>query len=675
MKTSAKIKTSGLTEFFVSPAGKDSNPGTRNAPFATLERARDAVRKCRAKRPSAPVAVILRQGLYRLADSFELTSRDSGTDGSPVTYCAAPGERPILTGGRRIAGFTPVKDRAILDRLDRKARGKVFQSDLKEAGITDYGDYEETDWGNSTGSRLELFYNDRPMKVARWPNKGFARTGGVADPVKIDGKIRGNRSGRIVYKGSRPSRWKNEKDLRLHGYWFYDWAEQRMAVESIDTARKIITLKKPETHCFGFRKGRRFFAYNALCELDAPGEWFLDRETGILYFYPPEPLDGGAAVVSMTAVPLVKMTGVSHLVFRGITLEAGRSHGLVVSGGSGVVIAGCVFRNLGAWAVQISGGSNHGVAGCDIYETGEGGIALTGGDRASLRPSGHYAVNNHIHHYARWRRICKSGISIDGVGIRAANNLIHDAPHMAINFGGNDHLIELNEIHNVVTDAFDAGAIYGGRDPSMQGTIIRHNYFHHVGRLSEYHGVTSVYFDDGHCGNTVFGNIFFRACVPGRCRFGAVFVHGGRYNNIENNVFVECGQAYNETPWDQKRWRKYWSTPPYVSRLFGKNIDVRKEPYASRYPWLANVLNDRRPNILARNIVHKCGAFKGRGVQECVDNLLRGDPGFLNAARHDVQVRDDSPAYRLGFKRIPVNRIGLIDDENRASLPRRPRTP
>ncbi|NLE67954.1 MAG: right-handed parallel beta-helix repeat-containing protein [Lentisphaerae bacterium] len=662
-------------EYFVSPAGRDSNPGTRDAPFATLDRARAAARKFKSRKPDAPVAVTLRQGLYRLAGSFELTSADSGTAGAPVTYRAAPGERPILTGGRRISGFTPVKDPAILGRLDRSVRGKVFQSDLKEAGITDYGDYEETDWINSSGSRLELFFNDRPMQIARWPNKGFARSAGVVDPVVIEEKIRGNRSGMIVYGGTRPNRWKNEKHLRLHGYWFYDWAEQRMAVEKIDTAKKTIALKKPETHCYGFRKGQRFFAYNALCELDAPGEWFLDPETGILYFYPPGPLAGSSAVVSMTAAPLVKMTGVSHMVFRGITLEAGRSHGLVVSGGSDVRIAGCVFRNLGAWGVQISGGSKHGVAGCDIYETGEGGIALSGGDRASLKPSGHYAVNNHIHHFARWRRICKSGISMDGVGIRVANNLIHDAPHMAINFGGNDHLIELNEIYNVVYDAFDAGAVYCGRDPSMQGTMIRHNYFHHVGRIADYHGVASIYFDDGHCGNTVFGNIFYKAGVPGRCKFGAVFVHGGRYNNIENNVFVECGQAYNETPWDQKRWRKYWSTPPYNSRLFGKSLDVRKEPYASRYPWLANVLNDRRPNILARNIVHKCGAFKDRGTLDCVDNLLRGDPKFLDAARHNFQIRDDSPAYKRGFKRIPVARIGLIDDEDRASLPQRGRAP
>ncbi len=653
-------------EFFVAPRGKDANPGTVKAPFATLDRARDAVRRFRSKKPAEPVVVTLRTGVYPLSSRFELSRQDSGSGEAPITYRAAPGERVILTGGRTIGPFVPVKDRSILNRLDRRARRKVVQCDLKALGITDYGDYEETDWVQSTGSRLELFYNDRPMTLARWPNRGYAPIVGVIDPVPIEGKVRGNRTGKIVYKGDRPMRWVGEKDLCFHGYWFYNWAEQRLAVESIDTANRVITLSKPETHEYGFRKGQLFFAYNALCELDEPGEWYLDRATGILYFYPPEPLAGSRAVVSMTAEPLVTMTDVAHVTFRGFTVEAGRSHGLVVAGGSDVSVVGCSFRNLGGWGVRVTGGVRHRVAGCDIEGMGEGGVFMSGGDRATLRPSGHEVVNNHIHHYARWRRVYKSGIHLEGVGIRVAHNRIHDAPHMAICFGGNDHVIELNEIHHVVYECFDAGAVYAGRDPSMQGNVIRHNYFHHVGKIADYHGVASIYFDDGHCGNIVSGNIFYKACAPGRCRFGAVFVHGGRYNTIENNVFVECGQVYNETPWNRKQWKKYWSTPPYNKRLFGPAIDVRKEPYKSRYPWLVNVLKDERPNILARNIVVRCRSFRNRGKQECVDNLIGRDPRF---AGRNFQLRDDSPAYQLGFRRIPVGRIGLIDDETRASWP------
>ena len=114
--------------------------------------------------------------------------------------------------------------------------------------------------------------------------------------------------------------------------------------------------------------------------------------------------------------------------------------------------------------------TRHGVAGCDIYETGDGGIALTGGDRKTLTPGGLLADNNHIHHYSRWNRIYQPAIALNGVGNRATHNLIHDAPHMAIVFGGNDTRIEFNEIHSVCYESNDAGAIYAGRNWTMRGT-------------------------------------------------------------------------------------------------------------------------------------------------------------------------------------------------------------
>lgn len=660
-----------MIEFFVSPSGNDAASGSREAPFATFARARDAVRalKSAPNPPAGPFTITARQGVYPLKSAFELTTRDSGTPDAPVVYRAAPGERVVLTGGIQIPGLAPVTDKSVLARIDESVRGKVVQADLKALGVSDFGDYSEPTWNSTAGSRIEFFFNDKPMPVARWPNKGFAEIAGVAPESPVDEwGNKGDKSGKLFYEGNRPERWKDEKDLMLHGYWFWDWAEQRMAVAAIDTAKKTITLRNPERHCYGYRKGQRFYAYNALCELDEPGEWFVDRDTGILYFYPPEPLDNAKVVASVLAGPLVRMTEASHVVLRGFTLEAGRTDGVAVSGGAGVKITGCVFRNLGAWAVRINGGLEHGVEGCDIYETGEGGISLDGGDRKTLTAGKHSAVNNHIHHYARWKRIYRPAIALSGVGNRAAHNLIHDAPHMAMAFHGNEHLIELNEIHHVVYESNDAGAIYCGRDPSMQGTIIRHNYFHHVGKTLG-HGVASVYFDDGHCGNTVFGNVFYKACLPGKSKFGAVFIHAGRYNTIENNVFVECEQAYNESPWGQERWKQFWTTPPYNARLFGDEIDVRKPPYSEKYPWLANVLDDTRPNTLIRNIVYKCGAFNDRGMQDMRGNLVEQDPLFVDAEKGNFQLKDDSPAFKLGFKRIPINRIGLIDDETPASLP------
>jgi len=122
-------------EFYVSPDGSDTNPGRKEQPFATLERARDAVRKAA---PEQPRKVIVRQGAYRLTKSFALGKEDSGTADHPAVWQAAPGELVRLTGGQTIpaAAFLAVTDEKSLARLDPAARGKVLQVDLGPLGPT-----------------------------------------------------------------------------------------------------------------------------------------------------------------------------------------------------------------------------------------------------------------------------------------------------------------------------------------------------------------------------------------------------------------------------------------------------------------------------------------------------------------------------------------------------------
>lgn len=231
---------------------------------------------------------------------------------------------------------------------------------------------------------------------------------------------------------------------------------------------------------------------------------------------------------------LVRMKGASHVTLRGLVLEACRGTAIEVSGGRGNLIAGCTIRNTGQDAITMSG-EESGVAGCDISETAGGGIALQGGDRNTLTPARLFADNNHIHHFSRWDRVYQPGISLSGVGNRVSHNLIDNAPHMAIGFSGNDHLIEFNEIHSVCYESNDAGAIYAGRDWTMRGTRIRHNYFHHISGF-ERRGCVGVYLDDQFCGTEVFGNIFYKVTR-------AVMIGGGRDCAIENNVFVDCVPA------------------------------------------------------------------------------------------------------------------------------------
>lgn len=649
-------------EFYVATNGKDLNPGTKAKPFATLRRARSAVRalKKAGTLPKGGVIVRIRGGVYPRQTTFELTAADSGTKDAPIVYRAYKDEEVLLTGGKEVTEFTPVTDPAVLGRLDEAARGKVLQADLRAQGIDDFGEMRVRGFGQPIRvAGLELFFNDEPMTLARWPNDGWAK---IADVPA------GQKGGKFTYEGDRPKRWGDTDDIWVHGYWTHDWADSYVKVKSIDTEAREIATEAPHG-VYGYAAGKRYRVLNVLEELDEPGEWYLDRKTGVLYFWPLSPIEEGKAFVSIVEEPLVSMQETSYVTLRGLTIEYVRGTAVEIRGGTHNLVAGCTFRNIGNGAVNIRGGTENGVVACDISETGDGAIILEGGDRKTLTPAGNYADNNHIHHYGRWDRTYRPAVLISGVGNRISHNLMHDAPHSAILLHGNDHLIEFNEIHHVCMETDDAGAFYLGRDFTERGNIVRYNYFHHLGEAK---WVQGVYLDDCASGTLVFGNLFYKANR-------AVQIGGGRDNLVENNIFVDCRLGLHI---DARGlgWAKFWfdgSNPTLMDRL--KAMNHTEPPYSVRYPELAGILQDEpavpKGNKIVRNI-HVGGDWVRllNGLTDKIvkfqDNLLEGDPHFIDQAGENFQLKDDSPAYDLGFKRIPLEKIGLHRDKYRRGLPR-----
>jgi len=655
-------------KFYVAPNGNDEWSGrlpTPNArrtdgPFATLHRARDAIRelKRQGKFPKNGVIVEIRGGVYEMSTPIELTAEDSGLPNAPVVYRARKGETVRLLAGKRVTNWQKVTDQAVLSRLDENVRDKIWQANLKALGITDFG--------SPAGGGLELFFNDEPMMIARYPDEGFMR---IVDVVEYDGHqihgIKGSRVGRFYYEGDRPKRWLGEKDAWLHGYWFWDWSDQRHRLKSIDPEKRILEVEPPY-HYYGYRKGQWFYAYNILAELDSPGEWYLDRETGAIYFYPPTDIAKGETIVSVLPMLLI-MRDVSHVRWEGFVMEGARGTVAAIYGGSDVRIAGCVIRNSGGWAVIVEGGTNHAIVSCDIYGLGEGGIALSGGDRKTLTPANHLAENNHIHDYARWHRMYRPAISLNGVGNKARHNFIHDAPHQAIAFSGNEHLIEFNLIERVCLESNDAGAIYSGRDWTWRGTIIRFNLFRDITGF-EKQGCMGVYLDDMLCGTIVFGNIFERVTR-------AAFIGGGRDNIVENNIFVDCLPAVHVDA-RAMGWASYHVDTTMKERLMA--IPYKQPPWSERYPQLVNILEDEpaapKGNIIRRNI---CVGGRWMDIEEKAKPyvLIEGNlidvasqVLFMNAEKGDYRLKPNSPAVKIGFKPVPLERIGLYRNEWRANL-------
>jgi hypothetical protein len=694
-------------QLYIGPAGSDTNSGTQSKPFATLERARDEARRLKqdGKPPKGGLTIWLRGGDYFRANALELTAADSGTPDTPIVWRACKGETVRLLGGRKLAGFQPVTEPGILARLPEVAREHVLQVDLGALGVTDFGTMAPRGFGRPlTAAHCELFCGGRPMTLARWPNEGaWEKIAGVPDAGATKDEHGGN-IGKLeegfLYSGDRPRQWKDTSGLWVHGYWSWDWANSYERVASIDFERRLIKTAAPYG-LYGFRKGQRFYFLNVLEELDQPGEWFLDHKTGVLYFWPPAPLNtplpansrereskihdsAPEILLSLLAEPLLKLTDVSHVTFRGLILEATRSSAVQIHGGTSNLIAACLIRNIGNYGVTIEGGTGHGVISCDIFDTGDGGVSLEGGDRQTLRPGGHFVENCHFARQGRWSKCYVPAVLIGGVGQRASHNLIHDHPHCAILFNGNDHLIEFNEIHHIALETGDVGAIYTGRDYTYRGNRIRYNFIHHTGGVGM--GSMGVYMDDCVSGTEIYGNVFYQVQR-------AAFLGGGRDHQVLNNIFVECNHAV------ELDGRGLDTSPVWhdmVDKTMRQSLARMPALYRERYPALKTLDQYYGPpggpaiegaafkgvppehDVVARNICigkwlnvywHATPA-----MLSLQNNLTNAAASFVRPPGEPAQAKDfalkpDSPAWKLGFQPIPLDKIGLYRDELRSSLP------
>lgn len=725
------LRRSGL--FFalssVFTAALSADPLVLSAPLLEA-RAALAALKARGPLPAGGVIVEIPGGVYRLSSPLALTEADSGTAAAPVVWRAAPGASVIISGGRIISNWQTVADPAIAARLPEASRAHVLTADLRAAGLTDFGRIEQR---GSPG--LELFFNGRRMNRARYPNEGWLLTAGVPQTgakrfleglereKRFDGVPVGRHYGRITYSGDRPTRWAPDDEIFAQGYWVWDWNDSFQRIQAIDSARREITLAEPH-HGYGYAPNQRFRYLNVLEELDQPGEWYLDRKAGRVYFYPPSTGAAGSVEVSELAGPLVTFDHVSHVSFEGFIFEHSRGSGVVITEGTDCQIAGSTFRELGGEALVITGGERHRVVSCDLHDLALGAIHVSGGDRATLKPSHHEILNNHIHHYSQWLRTGQYGIFFEGVGQRVAHNRIHDAPFEGLYQRGNDHVLEYNEVYRVCTETGDAGAIHTGRDFTWQGNIIRYNYWHDL-QGPGLHGVTAVYLDDFSSGYAIYGNVFYRA---GR----AVQLGGGRDNTVTNNLFVECDPAVHL---DARGlgWAANYFNGDYPT-LFDtfRALHADQPPYATRYPRLKTMLQDEpavpKGNVVTGNIswgsgrwcdVYDFYAFDFHRAITMRDNLvadagfmrrrarpektldpyylnidgkegytlLRTDgeetrrefpgneltteaPGTFDPETRRFTARDLAALAKIGFRPLPLAQMGLQVDRWRRTLPR-----
>ncbi len=334
------VQPIAAAELYVAPDGAADAPGNAERPLADLEQARDIIRDWKKNGKIAPdgVTVWVHGGDYIRERSFTLTSADSGAAESPIVYRSWPGETPRLLGGKRVqpSAWHRVSDPQVVARLAQPAHGNVLVADLKLLGISRFAPLG--DRFKSLAGTPELFFDGKPMQLARWPNEGWVTIERVIDRGSAGEAGASARGGTFVYREDRPSRWPVDRGVWLHGYWCHDWADECLRVAAVDAQKREIVLAAPHSYGIGpssswNREPRRYCAINMLEELDAPGEWYLDRENAMLYFWPPKPLEDAEVLLSTLDQPMIVLEGCERVTIRGLRLEASCGEGIVVRGG------------------------------------------------------------------------------------------------------------------------------------------------------------------------------------------------------------------------------------------------------------------------------------------------------------------------------------------------------
>lgn len=673
--------------FYVDQGGCDGNPGSMEAPFKSIHKAKESIKKYSQKKKvkAGGIIVYLREGIYPVQETLNFNAEDGGNENAPVVYRAFPGEEVRFVGGEVIDNFRPLSDKNAMDRIDENFHSKIWQADLIAKGINDFGKFKNTGMNSPfQPSPLELFFNGEPMTLARFPNVGewmlIASVPQTGDSLLNEGigperRYRfglpvGRHYGRFNYSEDRPAKWSENDNIWLHGYWSFDWADSYVKLDHIDVAKKEFIPAAPHG-LYGYTQNQRYYAFNILEELDSPGEWYLDRQTGTLFFWPPSPVNQGVAVVSVLEDPLVYIENSSYLRLEGIIFESSRGEAIKIKGGSHILIGGCTVRNIGADGIVIDGGFHNGVSSCDIYNIGDRGIIIRGGDRKTLEGADNFAVNNHIFNYSRINRTLRPAISVHGAGNYLAHNNIHNAPHLGVWINGNNHILEYNEVHNIAKETGDVGAFYIGRDWTERGNIIRYNYFHHLQGPGR-HGVMAVYLDDAASGTTVFGNVFYKA----KC---GVLVGGGHDNIVENNIFVE-GEPSVQLDARGVTWARDHIIKGGSWLMYEKleAVKFNEPPYSTSYPSLAKILEKENPvmqsgNVFKTNISYG-GTWKNiaKGVEEyTMENnyILEDVPPYMDVENGKIYPENEEILIDMGFRKIAFDSIGLYIDEYRHSLP------
>ena len=573
--------------FCVSPSGDDAAEGSQVRPWRTPEAAATCVQAYMQAHPGQAVRLEFAAGTYRIREALVF-------EGLTASLTLS-GPEAVFSGEMPVSGWTPVTDADVLRRMPAAAAGKVLQADLRACGISDFGTVADRK------DRIDLYAGGRRQTLARWPDSGFTQAGKAVGATALPDTwihVPGTQEGILEYLDPRIGTWMKEKDPILFGYWYWDWADKYHRLRAVDPARRTFTLDEPWSH-YGYRDSCRFYGLNLLCELDAPGEYYIDRDRGMIYWIAPEGSGTDGTVVSVFNGPaMIVAKACKGLSIRGLSFEGGRGGAVQVTGGTDNAVFDCRFSRFGDTPLRFTGGRGHWVDGCLLTELGCGGISMAGGDRRTLERADFKVTNTIVDRFSLFKRTYEPAVYFHGVGLLVSHNRFSHSSSSALRLEGNEIAVEYNQCFNLVEESDDQGGFDTYMDYTYRGIVLRYNHWRDI-TGGMYAGAAGIRFDDIISGQTVYANVFER-CGGGH--FGGVQINGGRDNRIFNNLFFDCPWAVSGTAFRDERWFNLLSDEFAATRL--AELDGLGPVYAERYPLLKAHYNEPDGvNVVEKNLV------------------------------------------------------------------------
>jgi len=667
-------------KFFVSLLGNDSwsgrsaTRGRNDGPFRTVARARDAIRALQRNRtlPRA-IQVVIRGGTYYQSRPLEFGPEDSGTMAAPVTYMAAAGERVVLSGGRRLSG------------------GHWSEVNGHKAWVVDIPAVKEGKW-----RFRELFVNGVRCSRTRLPKQGEYRIESL--PGYTGDFLRSPTMQFVFAPGNIQSSWRYLRDVEVVG--LTKWLDNRLPIAGVDAEHRTVTFDRASLFALvdSAEHPSVYWVENVMEALYAPGQWYLDRPNGVLYYLPQKNEDMRSAELIAPTMPQVVIVAgrpgapVHDIHFDGIMLahtEWEPPADYASSLQAGIEVPGallfdyaerCSFtgggiEHIGNYGVEVGiGCSNIEISRNSITDIGAGGVRIghffswetdgggklteRGVKRKAAMPIGPHSeritvADNEIAHCGRFTPEAVGVFVGDNANNTIVHNHIHDLYYSGISVGSiqdfgpsqaRGNVIEYNHVHDIGQGMLsDMAGIYACSTP---GSRIAYNVIHDISRRD--YGGWGIYPDEGSHDLLIKSNLIYR------CQDGALFAHHNRDITAENNIFALNQAAEVDRggiggfELTCRRNLFYFvqgkAVGDYGGEHFGRDICA----FDHNLYWNAS----GNPVLFANKSM-----AEWQSTGQDTDSIV-ADPQFVDPVRADFRLKSSSPATRIGFEPWDYTKAG-----------------